>query len=136
MQFGMKTRIIKIKKKLGRPRTRAGKTKITSVRIEDHVKEVLAKEFGTLANSLYYLYEGLQDFRAQKQLPVVRANYEGMDQIDGTELLVLIEAMKHYIETSPQTDGRRLRPLKTLLMKLLGRHPDGSLVNTNWERQT
>lgn len=126
---------MKMIRRPGRPRVRPGKTKITSVRVDDHVKEVLSKEFGTLANSLYYLYDGLQDFREEKNLPTVRANYEGTETLGPKEIQTLIQAMKHLIDTSPLTDGRSLRPFKALLMKLLGRHPDGSLVNHDWEKK-
>ena len=124
---------MKLNTKLGRPRIRQGKTKINSVRIDDHVKQILQKEFGGLSNALYYIYEGLQAFREQKNLPTVRATNEGMGSLNLKEIEMLIQALKNYIEFSGQMDGRRLRPHKSLLMKLLGRHPDGSRINHDYE---
>lgn len=57
------------KAKRGKPRRGEGIAKVSAVRIDDETKTILVREFGSLGNALYYIAQGIDEFRALNELP-------------------------------------------------------------------
>lgn len=113
---------IRLAKKGGRTRVRPEPTKPTSVRVSPKVTKALAEEFGSLGNAIYYLYEGLQDFRESRGLPSWRTRkLKETDHIlQVHEMRTVVRALKHCLG-DPNCDGRYLRSYGNVLDKLLRR---------------
>lgn len=107
----------------GRPRTRPGETKLTTIRVEPYVSKGLRAEFGSISNALYYLYEAITEFREARGLEVDPStpDFETY-QLGPDEIRILAGALECWIDrsklTPPIKDGRALRPYRGLLNKL------------------
>ena len=113
------TNKVKIKKnKRGRPLLGAAPMPNYSVRVSKVERDALALNFGSLANALHYLYEGIQDWKKSKNLPFEEL-IKPDEGIEASELILINEAVRHYLQAPPrQLDGRNTRPFKSLAEKL------------------
>lgn len=118
----------KTKRPMGRPRRGKLAAKDKSVWIDDVAAEVLRKEFGSLGNALYYIYRGIQDFKARACL-VSNSIAEAQEQVHDAERLTFeeLETIRRVIQD--RIDRHRgpdselmpiLRALRKLERTLLG----------------
>jgi len=103
----------------GKPaRSPRGPAPSTSVRVHEYVKVVLDRNFGSLAAALYYLYEGIQEFKALHNLPVDVEQIDIDPWIEFEDLKLTQKALLHYIMYPPTNDARTVRPYKRFLLRL------------------
>jgi len=103
----------------GKPRRGRGVAKVSSVRIDNDTYTVLNREFGSLGNALFYLAEGIKDFRdrfgLQRHKEQVRK--PSNRRLDWQDLQVLIAALDFRI--SYCVDGQESRPFQDMLNKIM-----------------
>ena len=110
------------KRRRGKPRRGAQVSEVSAVRIDPITNRVLKREFGSLGNALYYLAEGIADFREAKNLPPhteqarVRIEEPGESVITLKEMATLIEALEWRLDYA--VDRAESRPFEYLLAKI------------------
>jgi len=110
--------MMKVKGRIGRPLKRGSEPLgVTSVRIEEKVKTALVKEFGGLSDAIYYLYQGVQEFRESRGLPTDR-DFEPEETLKREELETLLYTVRFYLELNKIEDGRKLKRFRLLAKKL------------------
>lgn len=110
-----------LKPERGRGADRRGVSlaEVSSVRIDPETRSIIRREFGSLGNGLYFLAQGISQFRDELNLPQNPEAEEGIDRqgfLGRDEMRVLIQALDWRLEYA--VDRAEARPFEALKIKL------------------